>query len=61
MCSTCNHKNFVPYEATYNGKPVIRLKGPNEFLDIHCDLQGKNYKIGQFTIYRCPTCGNKLY
>lgn len=68
MCSTCNHKDFVEYEVTYNGnpvlidgKPVIRLKSANEFLDINCDMHGKNYKIGQFTIYRCPTCGKKLY
>ena len=68
MCSTCNYKNFVEYEVTHNGKPVLigekpvtRLKSTNEFIDINCDMQGKNYKIGQFTIYRCPTCGCCLF
>lgn len=68
MCKTCNYKNYIEYEVIHNGtpvlidgKPVIRLKNKNEFIDIHCDTQGKNYKIGQFTIYRCPTCGRKLF
>ena len=36
MCSTCNYKNFVGYEVTHNGKPVMvgdkpvtRLKSAN--------------------------------
>lgn len=68
MCSTCNYKNYEEYEVEHNGKPVViggnpvkRLRNSHDALDIHCDMQGKNYKIGQFTIYRCPTCGRKLY
>lgn len=67
MCSTCNHKNYEAYEATKNGrpvmfggKPVVRLRNIHDELDIHCDLDGKNYKIGGFSIYVCPTCGQKL-
>jgi hypothetical protein len=37
-------------------------------LVIRCDLNGKNFKLAvdnepksEFALYRCPTCGNKLY
>lgn len=68
MCSTCNYEHYVEYEVTNNGKPVLiggkpvtRLKNDHDFLDINCDVNGKNYKIGQFTIYYCPTCGKQLF
>ena len=67
MCSTCNHNRYEMYEVTKNGKPVVfggkpvvRLRNAHDELDIHCDLDGKNYKIGNFSIYVCPTCGQKL-
>lgn len=68
MCSTCNHEKYVEFEVMNNGKPVVfggkpvvRLKNDHDMLDIHCDTDGKNFKIGNFTIYRCPTCGRNLY
>lgn len=61
MCSTCNFKNYVKEEKEVNGKVVTTLKGDNPNLDINCDVNGKNYKIGNFVIYRCPTCGRKLH
>lgn len=68
MCSTCNHEKYEQFEVEHNGKPVligdkpvVRLRNTHDCLDIHCDLNGNNFKIGQFTIYRCPTCGRKLY
>lgn len=61
MCSTCNFKNYAKEEVTVNGKTVTFLKGNEPFLDIHCDINGKNFKIGNFTIYRCPTCGRTLF
>ena len=68
MCSTCNHTNYEEYEVTRNGKPVmmggkpvVRLHNTHDELDIHCDTNGKNYKIGNFSILRCPTCGRQLY
>ena len=61
MCSTCDFKNYIKEEKEVNGKTVTTLKGDNPSLDINCDVNGKNYKIGNFIIYRCPTCGRKLY
>lgn len=62
MCSTCNYKNF----EEVNGKLEQSL-GMCSLL-IRCDLDGKNYKLAvkdesksEFTLYRCPTCGKKLY
>lgn len=61
MCSTCNYKNYIKTEKIFNGKTVEFLKADEPFLDIHCDIKGKNYKIGGFTIYYCPTCGRRLF
>lgn len=62
MCSTCNYKEFEEYEVpAFGGKTEKRLKNTNPFLDINCDITGKNFRIGNFVIYRCPTCGRKLY
>ena len=62
MCSTCNYKNF---ENT-NGKLEQSLGMGS--LVIRCDMSGKNYKLAvkdepksEFVLYRCPTCGKKLY
>lgn len=61
MCSTCDFKNYTKVEEIINEKPVTFLKGNEPFLDIHCDINGNNFKIGNFIIYRCPTCGRKLF
>lgn len=62
MCSTCNYKEYEEYEVPIPGnKTEKRLKIKNPFLDINCDITGKNFRIGNFVIYRCPTCGRKLY
>ena len=61
MCSTCNYKNYIKEEKLVNGAPVTFLKGNEPFLDINCDINGSNFKIGSFVIYHCPTCGRKLY
>ena len=61
MCSTCNYNNYIETEKTFNGKPIVFLKDEDSTLDIHCDITGHNYKIGDFTIYYCPTCGKKLF
>lgn len=62
MCSTCNYKDFEEIDGKLeqslgNGRLLIR-----------CDLGGKNYKLAvkgepksEYTAYRCPTCGCKLY
>lgn len=62
MCSTCDYKNF----EEVNGNLEQSL-GVGSLL-IKCDLDGKNYKLAvkdepksEFTLYRCPTCGHKLY
>ena len=62
MCSTCNYKDF----EEVNGK-LEQLLGNGSLL-IRCDIDGKNYKLAvkneqksEFILYRCPTCGRKLY
>lgn len=61
MCSTCDFTKYIKEDKEVNGKVVAILKGDTPNLDINCDVNGKNYKIGNFIIYRCPTCGRKLY
>jgi len=63
MCSVCNPKGYVPYvaEVDKNGREIHRLKWDNEYLPINCKTNGTDYKIGNFTIYRCPTCGKRLF
>lgn len=62
MCSTCNYKDF----EVVDGKLEQSLG--NGSLLIRCDLDGRNYKLAvkneqksEFALYRCPTCGCKLY
>lgn len=62
MCTTCNYKNY----EEVNGKLEQQLGIGN--LVIRCDANGKNYKLAvkdeprsEFVLYRCPTCGKKLY
>ena len=62
MCSTCNDKSF----EVVDGK-LEQLLGNGSLL-IRCDIDGKNYKLAvkneqksEFILYRCPTCGRKLY
>lgn len=62
MCSTCNYKNYEELERTGHGGKIVKyLKSDNPNINIECDIDGKNFKIGSFTIYRCPTCGRKLF
>ena len=62
MCSTCNHTKYIETENTVKGRTFKFLKADetHTMLDIRCDLEGRNFKIGDFTIYHCPTCGRKL-
>lgn len=62
MCSTCNYETY----ENINGKLEKNL-GMGSLI-IRCDQNGKNYKLAvnnepksEFVLYRCPTCGNKLY
>lgn len=62
MCCTCDYKKFENKEGKLEqglgmGSLVIR-----------CDMNGQNYKLAvngepksEFVIYRCPTCGSKLF
>ena len=61
VCSTCNYKNYVIYEIAHKNWSITRLKNAHDLIDITCGLNGQNYKIGDFTIYRCPTCGRQLF
>lgn len=71
MCSTCNYKNFEVVEHKIYDKVERKLEqklGIAEKLIIRCDMDGTNYKMAvdgepksEFVIYRCPTCGHKLY
>lgn len=62
MCTTCD---YTKYERTSDNKLRTSL---NDECNIVCDINGKNYMledsitlIRTFKIYRCPTCGRKLY
>lgn len=62
MCSTCNYKNF----ENVDGKLEQSLGTGS--LVIRCDMSGKNYKLAvknepksEYALYRCPTCGSKLF
>lgn len=62
MCVTCNYRWFEEVE----GKLEQQL-GMGSLI-IRCDLDGKSYKLAvknepksEFVLYRCPTCGRKLY
>ena len=62
MCTTCNYKNY----EEVNGKLEQSLGMGN--LLIRCDTNGKNYKLAvkdeprsEYVIYKCPTCGKKLF
>ena len=63
MCSTCNPNKYLPAEKTLKSNITYFLKADptHTMLDITCDLEGKHFKISDFTIYHCPTCGRKLY
>ena len=62
MCTTCNYKNYIN-----NNKKLEQQLGTGSLL-IRCDEDGKNFKLAvkdedrsEFVLYRCPTCGRKLY
>ena len=62
MCGTCDYKRF----EFKNGKLEQGL-GMGSLI-IRCDANGKNYRLAvngesksEFVLYRCPTCGSKLY
>ncbi len=62
MCSICDYRNF----ENKNGKLEHSLGMGS--LVIRCDQNGKNYRLAvkgepksEFILYRCPTCGHKLY
>lgn len=70
MCSTCNFKNYTLIENGILGQQL----GMGNNLEIRCNLIGRDYKLcsindvdgvskvtSTFVIYRCPTCGRKLY
>ena len=63
MCSTCNYTKYIKAEKIVNKRTIEFLRADNAHLgiDMNCDIDGKNFKIGDFTIYRCPTCGRKLF
>ena len=61
MCSTCNYTKYEEFELETKFGKTKRLRNSHDELDIHCDLNGKNFKIGNFSILRCPICGRELF
>ncbi len=62
MCSTCDYRKF----ENKDGKLEQSL-GMGSLI-IRCDVNGKNYRLAvkeetksEFVLYRCPTCGHKLF
>ena len=45
-CSTCNHKTFVKDVKEVRGVMIEFLRNENHLIDISCDMQGENFKIG---------------
>ena len=67
MCSTCNHKTYTKNVTDLNNTYLEQNLGMGDLI-IRCDVNRKNYKLAikndaksGYTIYRCPTCGKKLY
>ena len=67
MCSTCNYKAYTKNVTNPDDLYLEQSLGMGGLI-IRCDLKGRHYKIAikddaksAFTIYRCPTCGKKLY
>lgn len=63
MCSTCDYRRYQKVDE----KTLSNSLGIGN-LEIKCSPDGKNYKLfvkddeqSSFVIYRCPTCGRKLY
>ena len=63
MCSTCNYQRY----EQINEETLAENLG-TDGLQIQYDLKGKKYKLAikdesksGFVIYRCPTCGRKLF
>jgi hypothetical protein len=61
VCSTCDYTRYVKHEVENRGRTQSVLKNEHDESNMYCDVDGKNYKIGNFTIYRCPTCGRQLF
>lgn len=62
-CRVCNHNGYTP---TADGERLEKSLGMGSLI-IHCDVKGKNFKLGvkgdersNFVIYKCPTCGRFL-
>lgn len=67
MCSTCDYRKYIVYNPTENTEGKIadriaenRKRLDNQYLFMNCNLDGHDFKIGEFRIYRCPTCGRML-
>ena len=61
MSSTCDYTKYEEFEKESKFGKIKRLRNVHAELDINCDLNGQNYKIGNFSILRCPTCGRALF
>lgn len=63
MCSTCNFTKYLKDTKVVRGETIEYLKVDPEHcaINMNCDIEGKKFKIDDFVIYRCPTCGRKLF
>ena len=61
MCSTCDYTKYEEVEKETKFGKSKRLHNTHDELDINCDLNGHNFKIGNFSILRCPICGRELF
>ena len=60
-CSVCDHTTYEEYEVKNKDRVIKRLRNTRDEIDINCDLKGNNFKIGNFTILKCPICGRRLF
>lgn len=70
MCSTCNHTTYEKITEIVNGRERERLEHGLGYgsLVIRCDLNGNDYCLAvkdepksEIRMYRCLTCGRKLF
>lgn len=69
MCSTCDVSKFNSYKNGQN-EIFFNTLGSNKNTNLYLETKDKkNFRLVAsskledvaFTIYRCPTCGRKLY
>lgn len=57
-CKMCDPSRYTKVEVA-PGR--YRLKLLDDTIDISCNLDEDDFKIGKYTIQKCPICGRPLF